>query len=234
MQWSSPTFVRAAPRCFFPSKESIYNSRYSLLPASLIFRQQFGGDDERKFRRPLIPAHGKPPRRHALDSGILIPLVFDILVYGLFNSVRRNGSVAHRLGGLQKARFEAFRVDIRRRLWYILSTNRKVGFGFGRQRRGESIGGLDACWLIFCHISRGNICHMLRRIRDGFHNVICAVYRFAEHNCFGRAVFAILICYIGLRPSSMAESAPSSPCRRRMCSAIRCSEPSDYRLYQRR
>lgn len=172
----------------------------------------------------LMPARGS----HRVGVGfrdVPIPSVFGIIVYSLFHRVRRNGSVAHRLGGLQKkARFEAFRVDIRHRLWYILSTNRKVGFGFGRQRRGESIGGLDACWLIFCHISRGNICHMLRRIRDGFHNVICAVYRFAEHNCFGRAVFAILICYIGLRPSSMAESAlPSSPCRRRMCSAIRCS-----------
>lgn len=77
---------------------------------------------------------------------------------------------------------------------------------------------------LFLSYKPSNICHMLRRIRDGFHNVICAVYRFAEHNCFGRAVFAILICYIGLRPSSMAESPlPSSPCRRRMCSAIRCS-----------
>lgn len=78
-----------------------------------------------------------------------MPSVFDILIYGLLHRVRSNGSVAHRLDGLRKARFDAFRVDIRRRLWYILSTNRKVSFGFGRQRRGESIGGLDACWLIF-------------------------------------------------------------------------------------
>ena len=221
------TFVRAAPRYFFPSKESIYNSLIyisSTAPEVSFSCQQFGGDDERKFRRPVDASARKPPRRRWIPGYTDIPSVFDILVYGLFNSVRRNGNVAHRLDGLRKARFDAFRVDIRRRLWYILSTNRKVGFGFGRQRRGESIGGLDACWLIFCHISRGNICHMLRRIRDSFHNVICAVYRFAEHNCFGRAVFAILICYIGLRPSSMAESAlPSSPCRRRMCSAIRCS-----------
>ena len=83
---------------------------------------------------------------------------------------------------------------------------------------------LNSLLAYFLSYKPSNICHMLRRIRDGFHNVICAVYRFAEHNCFGRAVFAILICYIGLRPSSMAESAlPSSPCRRRMCSAIRCS-----------
>ena len=96
----------------------------------------------------LMPARGS----HRVGVGfrdVPIPSVFGIIVYGLFNSVRRNGSVTHRLDGLQKARFEAFRVDIRRRLWYILSTNRKVGFGFGRLRRGESIGGLNACWLIF-------------------------------------------------------------------------------------
>lgn len=171
----------------------------------------------------LMPACGS----HRVGVGfrdVPIPSVFGIIVYSLFHRVRRNGSVTHRLDGLQKARFEAFRVDIRRRLWYILSTNRKVGFGFGRLRRGESIGGLDACWLNFFHISRDDVCCMFCRIGNGFYNVIRAVYRFAEHNCFGRAVFAILICYIGLRPSSMAESAlPSSPCRRRMCSAIRCS-----------
>lgn len=96
----------------------------------------------------LMPARGS----HRVGVGfrdVPIPSVFGIIVYSLFHRVRRNGSVTHRLGGLQKARFEAFRVDIRRRLWYILSTNRKVGFGFGRLRRGESIGGLDACWLIF-------------------------------------------------------------------------------------
>lgn len=96
----------------------------------------------------LMPVRGS----HRVGVGfrdIPIPSVFGIIVYSLFHRVRRNGSVTHRLDGLQKARFEAFRVDIRRRLWYILSTNRKVGFGFGRLRRGESIGGLDACWLIF-------------------------------------------------------------------------------------
>ena len=96
----------------------------------------------------LMPARGS----HRVGVGfrdVPIPSVFGIIVYSLFHRVRRNGSVTHRLDGLQKARFEAFRVDIRRRLWYILSTNRKVGFGFGRLHRGESIGGLDACWLIF-------------------------------------------------------------------------------------
>lgn len=151
---SARTFVRADPRYYFPSKESIYNSLIyisSTAPEVSFSRQQFGGDDERKFRRPVdASARGS----HRVGVGfwdIPIPSVFDILVYGLFNSVRRNGSVAHRLDGLRKVRFDAFRVDIRRRLWYILSTNRKVGFGFGRLRRGESIGGLDACWLFLSY-----------------------------------------------------------------------------------
>lgn len=50
------TFVRAAPRYFFPSKESNYNSLIyisSTAPEVSFSRQQFGGDDERKFRRPV-------------------------------------------------------------------------------------------------------------------------------------------------------------------------------------
>ena len=50
------TFVRAAPRYFFPPKESIYNSLIyisSTAPEVSFSRQQFGGDDERKFRRPV-------------------------------------------------------------------------------------------------------------------------------------------------------------------------------------
>ena len=50
------TFVRAAPRYFFPSKESIYNSLIyisSTAPEVSFSHQQFGGDDERKFRRPV-------------------------------------------------------------------------------------------------------------------------------------------------------------------------------------
>ena len=46
-------------------------------------------------------------RSHSVGVGfrdIPIPSVFDILVYGLFNSVWRNGSVAHRLNSLRKAR----------------------------------------------------------------------------------------------------------------------------------
>lgn len=133
MQWSSPYVCSAAPRYFFPSKESIYNSLIyspSTAPEVSFSCQQFGGDDERKFRRPVDASARKPPRRRWIPGYTDIPSVFDILVYGLFNSVRRNGNVAHRLDGLRKARFDAFRVDIRRRLWYILSTNRKVGFGF--------------------------------------------------------------------------------------------------------
>ena len=146
------TFVRAAPRYFFLSKESIYNSLIyisSTAPEVSFSRQQFGGDDERKFRRPVDASARGSHRVSVGFRDMPIPSVFGIIVYSLFHRVRRNGSVTHRLDGLQKARFEAFRVDIRRRLWYILSTNRKVGFGFGRLRRGESIGGLDACWLIF-------------------------------------------------------------------------------------
>lgn len=44
---------------------------------------------------------------------------------------------------------------------------------------------------------------MLRCIGNGFYNVICAVYRFAEQHRFSRAVFAVLVCYISLRPSAI-------------------------------
>lgn len=121
------TFVRAAPRYFFPSKESIYNSLIyisSTAPEVSFSRQQFGGDDERKFRRPVDASARKPPRRRWIPGYTDIPSVFDILVYGLFNSVRRNGSVAHRLDGLRKARFDAFRVDVCCGLWYSWITNR--------------------------------------------------------------------------------------------------------------
>lgn len=116
------TFVRAAPRYFFPPKESIYNSLIyisSTAPEVSFSRQQFGGDDERKFRRPVDASARKPPRRRWIPGYTDIPSVFDILVYGLFNSVRRNGSVAHRLDGLRKARRCVRTVAIPRILWYI-------------------------------------------------------------------------------------------------------------------
>ena len=121
------TFVRAAPRCFFPSKESIYNSLIyisSTAPEVSFSRQQFGGDDERKFRRPVDASARGSHRVSVGFRDIPIHSVFDILVYGLFNSVRRNGSVAHRLDGLRKARFDAFRVDVCCGLWYSWITNR--------------------------------------------------------------------------------------------------------------
>lgn len=71
----------------------------------------------------LMPARGS----HRVGVGfrdIPMPSVFDILVYGLLHRVRSNGSVAHRLDGLRKARFDAFRVDIRR-----LSRYNSVGSG---------------------------------------------------------------------------------------------------------
>lgn len=71
----------------------------------------------------LMPARGS----HRVGVGfrdVPIPSVFGIIVYGLFNSVRRNGSVTHRLDGLQKARFDAFRVDVCCGLWYSWITNR--------------------------------------------------------------------------------------------------------------
>ncbi len=71
----------------------------------------------------LMPARGS----HRAGVGfrdVPIPSVFGIIVYGLFNSVRRNGSVTHRLDGLQKARFEAFHVDVCCGLWYSWITNR--------------------------------------------------------------------------------------------------------------
>lgn len=71
----------------------------------------------------LMPARGS----HRVGVGfwdILIPSVLGIIVYSLFHRVRRNGSVTHRLGGLQKACFEAFRVDVCCGLWYSWITNR--------------------------------------------------------------------------------------------------------------
>ena len=94
------TFVRAAPRYFFPSKESIYNSLIyisSTAPEVSFSRQQFGRDDERKFRRPVDASARGSHRVGVGFRDVPIPSVFDILVYGLFNGVRRNGSVAHRL-----------------------------------------------------------------------------------------------------------------------------------------
>lgn len=100
-----------------PSKESIYNSLVyisSTAPEVSFSRQQFGGDDERKFRRPVYASARGSHRVGVGFRDVPIPSVFGIIVYSLFHRVRRNGSVTHRLGSLQKARFEAFRVDIRR------------------------------------------------------------------------------------------------------------------------
>ena len=75
------TFVRAAPRYFFPSKESIYNSLIyisSTAPEVSFSRQQFGGDDERKFRRPVDTSARKPPRRR------WIPGYTDTLRFGYY------------------------------------------------------------------------------------------------------------------------------------------------------
>lgn len=44
---------------------------------------------------------------------------------------------------------------------------------------------------------------MLRCIGNGFYNVICAVYRFAEQHRFSRAVFPIYVCHIRLRRSAI-------------------------------
>ena len=110
-----------------PSKESIYNSLVyisSTAPEVSFSRQQFGGDDERKFRRPVDASARKPPRRRWIPGYTDIPSVVGIIVYSLFHRVRRNGSVAHRLDGLRKARFDAFHVDIRR-----LSRYNSVGSG---------------------------------------------------------------------------------------------------------
>ncbi len=70
------TFVRAAPRYFFPSKESIYNSLIyisSTAPEVSFSHQQFGGDDERKFRRPVDASARKPPRRRWIPGYTDIP-----------------------------------------------------------------------------------------------------------------------------------------------------------------
>lgn len=93
--------------------------------ASVIFRTS-AVQSRRSFSYPFSAiAERTEAAASALDSGIYrYPPVFDILIYGLFNSVRRNTSVAHRLDGLRKARFNAFRVDLCRGLWYSWIINR--------------------------------------------------------------------------------------------------------------